>query len=446
MRETRNAQRSILDFYSPHPFGVQLESLSELLDCQPWILVLVEQDLRDPNTADTGANGLSIESIFRCLLLKQILQVSYEKLAFHLSDSPTYRSFARLEPDQFPRRSGLQAAIRGITAQTLEQINGLHVSELIDSKTISIDKLRIDSTVTQSNITPPSDSQLLADGIRVLSRLMSQSKDKTGVKIRFTDQRKKSKSLSYQIFLSKKTQKDELYPQLLSCAIRVVKQSRKAIDQVKLHGIGDENVDRWIEKMRHFLDLLLSVIDQTQRRVYNDENVPADEKIFSLFEPHTDIIVKGERDIQYGHKINLATQQDGFITYLNIENGNPADSNLYQPVLKACEADYDQLPVSVVADGCYASQENVKKARELGVNKNLFTKPAGLTLTDMGVKQKTFDAQRDFRAGVEGNISELKRAYGAGKATWKGREGFNAFVWAATLCYNLVRAVRFSSA
>ena len=446
MRETRNAQRSIFDFFSPHPLGLQLEPLSDLLDRQPWILGLVEQDLRDPNTAHTGANGLSIESIFRCLLLKQILQVSYEKLAFHLSDSPTYRSFARLEPDQFPRRSSLQVAIRGITAQTLEKVNGLHIAELITSGTISIDSLRIDSTVTQSNITPPGDSQLLADGIRVLSRLMTQCKDKTGVKIRFTDQRKKSKSLSYQIYLSKKAQKDELYPQLLSCASRVVKQSQKAIDRVKLHGNGDENVDRWIGKMAHFLDLLLRVIDQTQRRVYNDEKVPADEKIFSIFEPHTDIIVKGARDIQYGHKINLATQQDGFITYLNIEKGNPADSDLYQPVLKACETDYEQLPVTVVADGCYASHENVKQANVLGVKKNLFTKPVGLTLTDMGVKQKTFEAQRNFRAGVEGNISELKRAYGAGKAIWKGQDGFNAFVWASTLCYNLIRAVRFSSA
>lgn len=230
MRETRNAQPSIFDFYSEHPLGKQLENLSDILDSQPALLELVEQDLRDPDTTDTGANGLSIESIFRCLLLKQTLQVSYEKLAFHLSDSPTYRSFARLESDQFPGRSGLHAAIRSIKAETLKKLSGLQVSELIDSKTINIDNLRIDSTVTESNISPPSDSQMLADSIRVLSRLMSKSKEKTGVKIRFIDQRKKSKSLSYRIFLAKKPQKDELYPQLLSCATRVVKQSKNAIE------------------------------------------------------------------------------------------------------------------------------------------------------------------------------------------------------------------------
>jgi IS5 family transposase len=115
--------------------------------------------------------------------------------------------------------------------------------------------------------------------------------------------------------------------------------------------------------------------------------VPASQKIVSLFEPHTDIIVKGLRDVQFGHKINLATQQDGFITYCRIEEGNPADAVLYMPVLNASQT----VPNSAVADGCYASQANVKSAKALGVKRNVFSKMVGLTLTDMGVKKKTFD-------------------------------------------------------
>ena len=164
------------------------------------------------------------------------------------------------------------------------------------------------------------------------------------------------------------------------------------------------------------------------------------------FEHHTDIIVKGLRDIQFGHKINLTTQQDGFITCLRIEDGNPADSDLYMRVLDARQSNYNVLPGAAVADGCYASQENVSKAKELGVKRNIFSKPVGLTLGAMGVKKKTFDALRNFRAGVEGNISEFKRAFGASKATWKGHDGFKAFVWSSALTYNLIRMVRFSSA
>jgi len=97
MRETRNAQMSVFDFYAKHELGKQLKDLSEILDEHPQLLSLIERDLREPGTASTGASGMSIESILRCLLLKQILGVSYNKLAFHLSDSLSYRTFARLK-------------------------------------------------------------------------------------------------------------------------------------------------------------------------------------------------------------------------------------------------------------------------------------------------------------------------------------------------------------
>ncbi len=446
MRETRNAQSSIFDFYAQHALGDQLCALSELLDEHPLILDAVERDFRVPGTAATGACGLSVDSVLRCLLLKQVLKVSYERLSFHLADSPTYRTFARLQVEQFPSRSGLQSTLRRISPETLKQANHLFMSRLVENNTLTVDRLRIDSTVTDSNIATPYDSQLLADSIRVLSRLMFRSKGQTGVKIRFTDQRDKSKSLSYRIFHAKKREKNALYPTLLRCSMVALQQSRSAIDKVRLHAENSENAEKWIDKIEHFIALLLKVIDQTQRRVYDKEDVPASQKIVSIFEPHTDIIVKGLRDVQFGHKINLATQENGFITYCNIESGNPADATLYIPVLDACQTDYGRLPSAVVADGGYASQANVELAKVLGVKRNIFSKPVGLTLGDMGVKKKTFDALRQFRAGVEGNISELKRAFGAGKATWKGCDGFKAFVWSSVLSYNLIRMVRFSTA
>ena len=132
--------------------------------------------------------------------------------------------------NQFPSRSGLQSTIRHISPETLEQTDQIFMSGLFEDNTLSLDWLRIDSTVTDSNIATPSDSQLLNDGIRVLSRLMSLSKDATGVKIGFTDQRKKSKSLSYRIFHAKTSVKDTVYPELLGYALLVLKQSRSAID------------------------------------------------------------------------------------------------------------------------------------------------------------------------------------------------------------------------
>jgi IS5 family transposase len=381
-------------------------------------------------------------NILRCLVLKQITQLSYQKLSFHLSDSATYRTFARLTVKQSPSKSALQATIRRVQPETLAQVHRLLMADWSAQGRVSLDTLRIDSTVVDSNIATPSDSGLLEDGIRVLSRLMANSKISTGVKIRFVDQRKRSKSLAFRIFHAKKPEKNRLYPELIRCARVALEQTLKAIDKVRLHAADEMHYRLWIDEVEHYRALLIKVIDQTERRVIHDGKVPASEKIVSLFEPHTDIIVKGLRDVQYGHKVNLATERRGFVTYFNIEDGNPADSTLYQPVLDACRSDYEITPGAVVADGGYASADNVRQARQRGIKRAVFNKPVGLSLHDMGVKKKTFAALRDFRAGIEGNISELKRAFGMNRATWKGLNGFGAYVWSAVLSYNLMRYAR----
>ena len=445
MRETRTTQASLFDLYATHEYGAQLKALSDLLDEQPTVLELISQELCSADVGRTGACGLSAESVFRCLLLKQILQVSYEQLAFCLSDSPTYRSFARLAAHQMPSRSGLQSTIRRISGGVLQQVHKSVMVGWVDSKAVSLESLRIDSTVVDSNIAPPSDSQLLADGIRVLSRLMANSRHATGVKIRFADQRKRSRSLAFRIFNAKAPEKHALYPKLLRCADVVMSQSQKAIETLQISSGERAKLTKHADQLTHYRHLLTKVIDQTQRRVYAGESVPVADKIVSIFEPHTDILVKGTQQVRFGHKVNLATQADGFITYLNVEQGNPTDAVLYIPVVQACHDDYGQIPDETVADGCYAAQANARAARDGGVKRRVFSKPAGLTLTDMGVKRKTFDRLREFRAGVEGNISEWKRAFGAGKVTWKGEGGFKAYVWSTALSYNLVRMVRFSS-
>ena len=116
MRETHNAQSGIFDFYSKHEKSQELRRLSELLDQHPVFLHVIEQDFQNINVKNTGARGLSLESILRCLLLKQMLGVCYEKLAFNLSDS---RTFARLREGRSPCKSSLQSTVRSISASRL---------------------------------------------------------------------------------------------------------------------------------------------------------------------------------------------------------------------------------------------------------------------------------------------------------------------------------------
>lgn len=161
MRETRNAQASIFEHYSNHEYGVRLQKLSEVLDRHPEILNLVAADLIDTSVSAVGRIGLSAESVLRCLLLKQQRGFSYEQLAFHLSDSVTYRTFTRLPAHLSPSRSCLQSTIRSIKPETLELAHQVLTRSLLDTGMASLDKLRIDSTVVASHIAPPSDSQLL---------------------------------------------------------------------------------------------------------------------------------------------------------------------------------------------------------------------------------------------------------------------------------------------
>lgn len=442
MRITRLAQVSIFENYSDHQFGVQLKSLSDRLDEYPKILTLVEQDLIDDSCKPVGRHGLTVENIFRSLLLKQHLNVSYEQLAFHLSDSMSYRSFVRLPAHLAPKKSCLQATIRRIKPETFEQVHQLLSVDLFEKKVISLEKLRVDSTVVHSNIASPSDSQLLNDGVRVLSRYLSKSRDFIGVKIRFTDQRKASKSLAFRIFNAKNAEKEVLYPELLQLVSVVLKQTERGLKQSRENENSSVSTQKWIKELEHYRDLTLKIVDQTERRVIAKENVPSTDKIVSLFEPHTDIIVKGFRDVQYGHKINLSTEKQGFITHLSIEDGNPADTQLFMPTLYEHQKVFNCFPESIVCDGGYASQDNVARGRLLGVKRVVFNKRVGLSFHEMGVKEKTFKSLSNFRAGIEGNISELKRVFGASKAKWKGHNGFKAFVWASVISYNLIRLVR----
>lgn len=445
MRETRTAQTSIFDFYSQHEFSDFLRDLSGLLDDHPEILARLEEDLLTDGARSTGRKGLSVESIFRCMLLKQTTGVSYEMLAFHLADSHSYRSFVRLERDCRPGRSALSSNIRRMRPQTLQAVFELIGVNAVEQGMMDVNCLRVDSTVVKSNIAPPLDSQMLDDGIRVLSRLFAKSRDCTGVKLRLTDYRKPSKSLAARIFYGKKAEKEALYKELIPLAKRVVKQSERAIEQVQQQCCQSMLSQPWIDQVMHYRQLLNRVIDQAERRVLDGEIVPASEKIVSLFEPHTDIIIKGRREIEYGHKINLATEKRGLITAVMIEQGNPSDTERFIPLIETHRSLYGCVPKTTIADGGYASQANIDKGKALGIKRVGFHKKKGISVSAMGLKEKTLKTLRNFRAGIEGNISELKRAFGAGKALWKGKDGFMAYVWSSMISYNLTRLVRLNS-
>jgi IS5 family transposase len=194
--------------------------------------------------------------------------------------------------------------------------------------------------------------------------------------------------------------------------------------------------------LKQFSELAQQVVDQTERRVLHGESIPAREKIVSLFEPHTDIIVKDGRETFYGHKVCLTGGTSNLIVDCLITDGNPADSTLTQTMLERQNEIYDRYPLKVALDGGFASKENLDIAKGMKIKDVCFAKKRGLKVEDMCRSQWVYKRLRRFRAGIESGISWIKRCFGFARCTWKGLRSFKSYVWASIVSANLLTIAR----
>ena len=184
--------------------------------------------------------------------------------------------------------------------------------------------MRIDSTVTETDILEPSDSGLLYDGVRVLTRLLRQAHKRMPA-VWLRDHCRAAKRRMLEIGSQRGApRRAATYRRLLRVVKRSIGYAEAALPQVACEAAPWAAT--WCSEVRSYLELLQRVVDQTKRRVFAGETVPASEKVVSLFEPHTDIIRKGGRATHYGHKINLTTGRSALVLDVVVESGNPADS------------------------------------------------------------------------------------------------------------------------
>lgn len=440
MRQKHISPMSISEFYCEHETGQQLKAISAKLDAYPEILDLAADALIDPKTKPTGRHGLSVDAIVRATMLKQMMGLTYYELSFYLADSLSYRSFARIVG--MPSKSSLQACISKLDAQTWEAINRLLLTGAAEQGLEKGHTVRIDSTVTETHIHPPSDSSLLWDCIRVMIRQLSTLKGAlTPGCFHFCNHNRAAKKRMRQIEYARGANKTKLYKELL----KLTRKTKDALIQgLSLTGYAQQVLvfDVITKDCNTLIAFTEKVISQTERRVFKGEKVPACEKVFSIFETHTDIIIKGARDIQYGHKLNITTGKSGLVLDVYIEQGNPADTMRLCPMIKRQEAIYGRVPQQVAVDGGYASTDNLSKVKEMGVKDAAFHKKRGLKIEDMVKSSWVYKKLCNFRAGVEGNISCLKRRYGLSRCTWRGLKKFKAYIWASAVAYNLMQLAR----
>jgi IS5 family transposase len=196
------------------------------------------------------------------------------------------------------------------------------------------------------------------------------------------------------------------------------------------------------EEFKKVIELAKKVIDQTTRRIIHGESVPAGEKIVSIFEPHTDIIVKDRRETFYGHKVCLSSSPSNLITDCLILDGNPADSTLTDQMLDRHSQIYGRYPLKIALDGGFASKDNLKSAKSKGVKDVCFAKRRGIEVEDMCRSEYVYRRLRRFRAGIESGISWLKRCFGFTRCTWKTLRSFKSYVWASIVSANLLTLAR----
>ena len=450
MRKLSTLQPTLLEPWLDLEHAKELRAISEILDQRPEIQSLILQDLHLASgaAADTGAAGLSAEQVLRALLIKQINEFSYRELAFHLADSSTYRTFCRFGiTDPTPSRSTLGASIKALRPETLEAINRILVLAAEQEGIDEGAKVRIDCTVTESNIHHPTDSALLWDGVRVLVRLMGQARQVLGGSVRFHDRTRRAKRRLRQINdtysrpVRKKAYLDLIKVAQETCryghAVRVVLSDPLQVDAVRAGML--ESV---AEQLDGLLPLVEQVIEQTRRRVLGGESVPAAQKVVSIFEPHTDIISKGGRLNFYGHKICLTAGRSSMVLDCVVLAGNPPDSSLATDMVKRQVELFGHPPRQVAMDGAFASKDNLASIKQLGVQDVVFAKGRGLAVSEMATSSWVFRRLRNFRAGIEGVISLLKRVFGMARCPYRSLRSFKGYVWSAILASNLMLMAR----
>lgn len=450
MRRIVHEQLHLVPAPIVHAHARELEQMSEVLDAMPEVVRWVRDDLIrrpakriDPNK---GREGLTAEQVLRALIVKQMNGFSYEELAFHLADSSSYRAFCRLGIDQKPpKKSTLQKNIKRVRAQTWEWINQELLRYAVLKRVETGRKVRTDCTVVESNIHHPTDSSLLWDCVRVLARLQSEANETHG--LNFTDHRRRAKRRAMGILNAKSdSQRRPLYRDLLRVTEKTVRGAERTAAELDDLKVTDTmamiRAGAIAHDLRHYVKLAERVLDQTERRVVRGEQVPATDKVVSIFEPHTDIIIKDRRETFYGHKICLTSGASGLVTDVVIEEGNPADVTLAVKMVERQRDFYGKAPRQVSFDGGFTSKKNLTDLKALGVEDVAFSKRAGLSITEMVKSTWVYRRLRNFRAGVEGVISFLKRGFGLGRCSWSGLKSFKAYVCASVVACNLLVLAR----
>ncbi len=432
-------------------FEPELAELDRLLeDDQLFQEVKADLSRRRPHTLETGRPSTPVEVILRLLVLQHLYTWSFEQVEHFVNDSLVLRQFARLGLEPVPHATTLLRWANLIQPATLHRLLD-RVTELAQRLQVTRGrKLRVDSTVVETTIHYPTDSGLLADGVRVLSRLARRAGDllARGTEPLFRDRTRSAKRLMRRIHASAAVtgrraaaaaaQRADLYCRLLEITRASLRQA-EAVQQLLTAGAG-EAIERVRVQVARFVPLVQQVCAQAQRRVLEGEAVPAADKVVSLFEPHTAVIRRGKvpTPTEFGSKVLLDEVDGGLVTRYVILEGNPPDAPEFPASLEHHRLHFGHPPHTAAADRACSTAANERYAAQAGVVNVAIPKAGRCSVQRRAWEQRSaFRRAARFRAGIEGRISVLKRGFGWRRCRYHGRAGMERWVGWGVLAHNL---------
>jgi IS5 family transposase len=421
---------------------IELQEIDRILDENPAIIDCVHSDLV-ARKIKTGSKGISAEQILRSAVLKQYKRYTYRELVKRLNDGVILRWFSRFYSAKIPHYTAFQKAIKHISFETWNKINDILLVFSRAKKLENGSSIRVDTTVTECNITYPVDARLLNDSVRILTRWMERSiADVSGFQFSFSNRTRRVKKRCYQIVMAKgpnaSYQRKKCYVDLIKVANEVFQTASRCCE--KLSESQNLQAPYYHEQLDHFLTLSAVAIDQCERRVLNEEKVPASEKIVSIFEEHTDIIKRGKSGspTEFGHKVLVASGKSGIITQCKSFRGNPCDGDMVSDILEEHKRQYGRAPRALAGDRRFFSADNEKAAYGSGVRQVSICKPGYRSKARRKIeKERWFKRLQRYRAGIEGLISGLMRGYGLKRCNWRGWQGFKNYVSLSIVTFNL---------
>lgn len=430
-----------------------LQRISVLIDRQPDLVNKVHADLlRGLKRPQTGRDGISAAQVLRSFILQRIKNWDLRELRERIADGYSLRLFTHFHSGRIPNHQTFNRNFNRLQAETIRVLNEAVVDAAVELRVANIGKLRTDTSVVETNIHFPTDSGLLWDVVRVQTRLINALRDELGERLRcdFSDRTRRARRRMQEIHRmtgrTRTRQQRRKYADLLQV-------SQQVLQMAAAHASAARGLLDGLDPLRAALVLGLAaelervgrlgqqVVEQTQRRVMGGEQLPVEQKLFSIFEPHTDLIMRGKQrtPVEFGHKVRLVECGNGLITDYEILDGNPSDLDHIKPTLEHHQQRFGSAPRSLASDRGFYSEENVAACKQANVVECIPQRGGEKTPERAAYeKSRVFKKGQRFRAGIEGRISVLFRGRGMKRCLLHGRERFEVFVGMAVLANNLL--------